>query len=597
MGFWKSAVVFGLLAFWIYYFTRSSKTITTEKVNATYDYIVVGAGSAGSVVAARLSEESGVNVLVLEAGPDSSDWRTSVPIASSDMWHSKFDWDYYTVPQKGCGFIGDNPGVHHWPRGKLLGGTGMLNSLQYVRGSRHDYDEWANNGNLGWSYEEVLPYFLKSENMLDSAFSDSKYHSTEGPLGVTVEKNVPMTGRFIEAGKELGFDEIDYNGESDFGFLEPQVNVVNGRRASTLHALLRPAMTRSNLHVVAEAHVTNIEFDGQRASGVTFVRNGIKTSVHANKEIILSAGAIGSPQILMLSGIGPKAHLEKLYIQVIADLPVGQNLQDHLLVPMRSKVNISGEGINLSLTKLPFHVWKYLMFKSGVLSTTTVAGTAFLKSAHSKTEYPDIQFHFCPVLPPASELKLSTKYNKDVFYEDWEEGFYLYPILLHPKSRGTITLKSKDPFDHPYIDPNYLSAREDVDVFIDAMKYGMKLMESDTFKKIGTNPENIILKACKGLEFKSDDFYECMIRHYANTIHHQTSTCRMGPDGDSNSVVDNQLRVKGVTGLRVVDASVMPNIVSGNTNAPIIMIAEKASDMIRGKDTVSQLKNRLKNAV
>ena len=568
----------------------SSTNVPSKSLLRDYDFIVVGGGSAGAVVASRLSEMEDWNVLLLEAGGDGSAVY-DIPSLADNLQLIKIDWQYTTEPNNSYCRAMEN-GRCRWPRGKLLGGSSGINSMLYVRGSKKDYDIWEQQGNPGWSYRDVLPYFLKSEDNRNQSLAKTPYHSTGGYL--TVEEpqwRTPLAAAFIQAGREMGYESRDINGERQTGFMIPQGTIRDGSRCSTAKAFLRPARKRKNLHVAMEAHVTKILIDSssKKAYGVEFVRNGETMRVRAKKEVIVSGGTINTPQLLMLSGIGPREHLSEHRIPVIQDLKVGHNLQDHVGVGgLMFLVNEEISSIESKITNISY-ILEYAMSGDSPLSTiATVEGTCFIntKYANASDDFPDIQLHFMSSGPNTEIFRedrgLTREFYDAVYGNLTGSGSWsAFPALLRPKSRGVVKLRSKNPFDHPLIYPNYFKEPEDMATLVEGAKFVYELSQTQSFKRYGSKMNPTPFPGCKNISMNSDSFWECMARYLPVTIYHPVGTCKMGPKSDANAVVDHRLRVHGVAGLRVIDASIMPNQVSGNTNAPTIMIGEKGADMVK----------------
>ncbi|XP_076767246.1 glucose dehydrogenase [FAD, quinone] [Xylocopa sonorina] len=580
------------------------KPMPLVRLRNNYDFVIIGGGSAGSVLANRLSENGNWSVLLLEAGTDEPD-LSDVPMLFPVLQLTPLDWQFKTHPSDNyCKAMNGNK--CNWPRGKVLGGSSVLNAMLYIRGNKKDYDAWEEMGNPGWSYESVLPYFKKSENMKIKELQDSPYHGTGGYLSVEhFNYYSPVTSYLMNAGVDMGYDVVDVNGATQTGFTFSQGTLKNGLRCSTAKAFLRPASNRRNLDISTRSIVEKIlvREDGKSktAYGVQFRSGGLRYTVNANREVILSAGAVQSPQVLMLSGIGPREHLDELGIPLIHDAPgVGENLQDHVAVGGLSYLvtkpkNFTGvEPFTFNLVKSvnAAALRQFAMNHSGPLHILTVAeGMAFIntKYANKSADYPDIQL-FLSSVSDNTDGGLFGKRDcniKDDFYARMNENilfmdsYTIFPLLLRPRSRGYIKLRSKKPDQHPLIVPNYFDDPYDLDVLAEGAKFIYDMSETPTMKQLRTRPNPNKLSECSSFEYPSVDYWRCFARYYTMTIYHPCGTCKMGPASDKMAVVDARLRVHGVSRLRVIDASIMPIIISGNTNAPTIMIAEKAADMIK----------------
>jgi len=520
-----------------------------------YDYVIVGAGSAGCVLANRLTEDPTISVLLLESGGTDTAWEVHIPAAFSRLYQSAYDWSYYTEEQ---GQLKQRK--VYIPRGKVLGGSSSINTMIYMRGNRYDYDHWCALGNQGWSYVDVLPYFKKAEHQERGA---SAYHGVGGPLNVADLRFVnPLTRVFVAAGVELGWPHnTDFNGAAQEGVGVYQVTQKQGQRHSTADAYLKPARRRRNLTVLPRAHATRLLFEQRQCVGVAYLRDGRPQQAHVRREVLLCAGAINSPQLLLLSGIGPAAHLQSLGIPVTQDLPgVGRNLQDHLAAGV---LYACTQPVSLAGAETLANLLSYLLLKRGPLTTNVAEAGAFLKT-RLDLPAPDIQVAFVPVAAIDHGLVRLEGHH-----------FTIGLTQLRPQSRGFITLRSPDPLEPPAIQPQYLSSESDLQALVEGISLCRKVAHAAAFAPFRGR------ELYPGAEVQGDTAMTGYIRATALTGDHSVGTCKMG--SDPLAVVDAELQVHGLEGLRVVDASIMPAIVSGNTNAPTIMIAEKAADLIKGK--------------
>jgi choline dehydrogenase len=522
-----------------------------------FDYVIVGAGSAGAALAARLTEDPGCRVLLLEAGPTDRKQAIHIPAAFSTLYRTDLDWDYFTEPQPAL--AGRRI---FWPRGKMLGGCSSINAMMWVRGFAADYDEWAEHAGPGWSYESVLNYFRRIE---DTEAAAGDHQGRGGPMAVSEQRSPsPLTEAFLQACEQVGVPRTsgaEVNGAQPEGVAQTRVSQRRGRRWSTVDGYLRPAKRRPNLTILTGAHTTKVRLEGTRATGVEYVHSGAVRVARAGSEVILCGGAINTPQLLMLSGIGPAGQLRAHGIEVAQNLPeVGQNLQDHLVSAL---IAHSSSKDTLYAAQSPRQLVRYLTRQRGMLTSNVAEAYGFVRSDDA-LPLPDLELIFAPAPFVGEGLAKPTGH-----------GITVGPILVRPRSSGEVTLASADPFSAPRIDPRYLSDPEGADMA--AMRSGMELSEQILAAPALSRYVQGYMQP--GNEVSAAERTDTAIRRHSHTLYHPVGTCRMG--NDDGAVVDPELRVRGIDGLRVADASVMPRIIRGHTNAPSIVIGERAADLLK----------------
>ncbi|EDV38476.1 uncharacterized protein Dana_GF19424 [Drosophila ananassae] len=576
------------------------RSIYIEKLRDSYDFVVIGGGSAGCVLAARLSENPAWSVLLLEAGGDEPlliDLPQMYPVFQRSPW----DWKYSTEPSdRYCLAMEDQRCF--WPRGKVLGGCSSINAMMYIRGNRRDYDHWSELGNPGWDYANVLHYFRKTEDMRVPGYEHNPYHGHGGPISVERYRfPSPLLNIFMQAAHQLGLvhPDGDFNGRSQTGFAPPHGTLRDGLRCSANKGYIRRSWQRPNLDIVLKAFVERILFEPetQRAVGVLFEYGLGKHRVLANREVILSAGAIASPQLLMVSGVGPREQLEPLGIPVVQHLPgVGGNLQDHISTSAAIYTFDAKQNRHLSFIVPEMlneeAVADFLQGRESffyAMPVSEVMGFFSTRYQDPRQDWPDVQLFLGSYGYGADGGMIGRRgaaITLDNFADTFEpmiyqDSFVIAPLVMRPRSRGYLQLLSKDPKIHPRIHANYYDDPHDMAVMVEGLKMAHRLTQTPVMRAINATMNIYEWRNCPEVEYLSDAFWECLARFYSQTIYHPVGTCKMAPLSDPSGVVDPRLRVRGVRNLRVIDASIMPTIPTGNTNAPTLMLAERGADIIK----------------
>lgn len=568
---------------------REEKFLRQGPILPEYDFVIVGSGPAGSAIANRLTEIANWTVLLLEKGGEGT-LVNDIPFVNAYTVLGPC-CKIYPVERQPSSCTGLEGRRCHWPTGNCVGGATIINGMMNTRGHPSDYNRWANDGNPGWSYEELLPYFIKLENMSISSLANSGFHGRNGPVHIDYPFQTSVGKRFVKAGQELGYDIVDYNDPNTMmGFSGTQVTQLSGKRSSAASSYLLPVRGRNNLHISKDTLVTKVLIDPQtkRAFGVNFIKNNIERTVKVRKEVILSAGAFGSPQLLLLSGVGPQRHLQEMNIPVMSNLPVGYNLQEHIGTPAMSFLINTTDSVTLPKlsSNLSASLLQWVEGNGGILSNNVPEAIGYIKTPLAD-QIPDIELIFLPLqLAADGGLFRNTLFITDeVFYKTWapillKEGFTISPMVMYPRSRGVVKLKTTNPRDPPLIKSNFFTDPYDVRVIIEGVRAALAVANTNTFQEIGTTLFDYPVHGCEHFIFNSDGYWDCVIRHIPIQFHHQCGTCRMGPNPNI-AVVDPRLRVHGISGLRVADSSIMPYIPGVHTMTPCYLIGEKAADLIK----------------